>query len=236
MWSISSRLRAALAPLVAGASLIALAGCAAGGPGARPEIADAVTPTQQYAVHVGETPERLALSVHVTGLSDKQNGALIDFAQHWHESGADAIIVETPSNSAEEGDARAAGSAVAAALSRMGVPEGRVRLADYDAGGQPGAPVVARFTRLSAVGPDCMGHWDNLTSTNANGPSAHFGCAVTGNFAALLADPRDLAGPAASQPADGVRRGVILDKYRLGQTTSSAKDDQASGAVSTAVH
>lgn len=238
MWSIKARVRrpAVLGLLCAGACAAALGGCSNGGPGATPEVADALTPTQQYAVRVSDTPERLALSVHTSGLSDKQQAALTDFAQRWHESGADSIVVESPMNSAQEGDPRAAASNVAATLARMGVPEGRVRLSDYDAGGQPGAPVVARFTRLQALGPDCSGHWDNLVSTNSNAVSSHFGCAVTANFAAQLADPRDLAGPAAMQPADGLRRAVILDKYRQGQTTSSAKDDQASGAISSAVH
>ena len=178
-------------------------------------------------MHVAETPERLALSVHSGGLSSKQDAALTAFAQAWHESGADAIVIETPANSVEEGDARAAAANVAAALQRMGVPYERVRRADYDAGGEPRAPVVARYTRLQAVGPDCAGHWSNLSSTYANGVTSHFGCATTANFAAMIADPRDLARVAPNEPADGVRRGVVLDKYRQGQITSSPKDDQA---------
>lgn len=225
MWSTSARRLI----LVAGLSGLALAGCASAG---RPEIADARLPTEQFAVGVTEAPERLALSVHGGGLSDRQDAALTAFAQKWHESGADAIVVESPANSPEEGDPRAAAANVAAALARMGVPESRVRLTEYDAGGAPGAPVVARYTALQAVGPDCSSHWGNLTSTNSNAVSSHFGCAAVANFAAMVADPRDLARPAAAQPADGLRRATVLDKYRQGLITSSQKDDQASGTVS----
>ena len=224
MWSTSARLL-----LVAGVAGLALAGCASAG---KPEIADARLPTEQFAVSVADVPERLALTVHGGGLSSKQDAALTAFAQKWHESGADSIIVESPANSSEEGDPHAAASNVAAALARMGVPQERVRLSEYDAGGQPGAPVVARYTSLQAVGPDCLQHWGNLTSTNSNAVASHFGCASTANFAAQLADARDLAGPQPTQPADGLRRANVLDKYRQGLITSSQKDDQASGTVS----
>ncbi len=228
MWSI----KAAAPLLVLAGVCVSLGACATGG---KPEIANPLTPLDQYAVKVVETPERLALSVHTGGLSARQEAALTDFAQRWHESGAEAITIETPQNSAQEGDPRAAALAVASALSRSGVPDARVRIVDVDAGGAAHAPIVARFASLQAVGPDCSGHWSNLTSTKDNGVTSHFGCAITANFAANLADPRDLARPAASQPADGIRRGVVLDKYRQGQITSSPKDEQANGAVSSAV-
>ena len=230
MWSTSARLT-----LVAGFAGLCLSGCASSGSGSgsgMPEIADARLPTEQFAVRVADRPERLALSVHRGGLSSAQDAALTAFAQKWHESGAAAIVIESPTNSAQEGDPRAAASNVAAALARMGVPDGRVRLSDYDAGGQPGAPVVASYTSLQAVGPDCSKYWGNLTSTNSNAVASHFGCASIANFAAQLADPRDLARPAAGQPADGLRRATVLDKYRQGLITSSQKDDQANGAVS----
>ena len=237
MWSTKARLRRPIGVAVsAAACALALAACKTGPMGSgKAEIEHPLTPTQQYTVKVVDEPERLALSVHASGLSEKQQAAILDFAQKWHESGAEAITIESPTNSVEEGDPRAAASAMAHALSRMGVPDDRVRLADYDAEGKPGAPLVARYTRLQAVGPKCEGHWGNLVATNANDVTSHFGCATTANFAAMLADPRDLARPAAMQPADGVRRGVILDKYRQGQVTSSAKDDQATGAISSAV-
>lgn len=238
MWSTKARLRRPLSlALSAGACALALAACKTGPTGSGvAEIEHPITPTQQYAVKVVDEPERLALSVHTSGLSEKQQAAIASFAQKWHESGTEAITVESPTNSVEEGDPRAAASAVARALSRMGVPQDRVQFADYDAEGKPGAPVIARYAHLQAVGPNCSGHWGNLVATNANEASSHFGCANTANFAAMIADPRDLAGPAASQPADGLRRAVVLDKWRQGQITSSAKDDQAAGAVSSAVH
>jgi pilus assembly protein CpaD len=50
-----------------------------------------------------------------------------------------------------------------------------------------------------------------------------------------LANPEDLITPRTMDPADPGRRAVVFDKYRKGQVTSSAKDTQASGAVSQAI-
>ena len=108
--------------------------------------------------------------------------------------------------------------------------------AAYDAGGQPGAPVYARYARYEATGPDCRKGWDNLTSTLKNVASTHFGCAGAANLAAMVADAHDLERPSPTAPADSVRRAIVLDKYRQGIITSSPKDPQAQGVVSSAVN
>ena len=66
-----------------------------------------------------------------------------------------------------------------------------MRVAGYDAGPQPKAPVVlASFSRVVADGPDCRNApWDNLTATKDNEPYNRFGCALTANMAAQIADP-----------------------------------------------
>ena len=221
----------------------ALAGCGAGSLGGPPLAkpagfrADAPTPLDQYAVTVERTPEQLALSVHAAGLSAPQRAALETFAARWRETGGtEAVIVQAPMNSREPADARAAAAATAATLGALGVPPSRLRLADYDAGGQPNAPVIARYERYEATGPDCRQGWDNLVATDKNAPSSHFGCASAANLAALVADPRDLLRPSPMAPADSVRRAVVLDKYRQGAITSSPKDPQAEGVVSSAVN
>ena len=51
-------------------------------------------------------------------------------------------------------------------------------------------------------------------------------------MAAQVANPADLVRPADLAPADAQRRVYALDKYRKGEVTSSAADDQAKGVVS----
>ncbi len=96
----------------------------------------------------------------------------------------------------------------------------------------PGAPLLASYDRFDAQGPNCSSGWGDLTATGHNSTFGHFGCAVTANVAAQIANPRDLIAPAVMTPGDNVRRAVVLDKYRRGEVTSSAKDDQADGKTS----
>jgi pilus assembly protein CpaD len=92
-------------------------------------------------------------------------------------------------------------------------------------------PIIVGFTRYEAHGPQC-GHWESFTKDYENRPSNNFGCAVTANFAAMIANPADLATPRPMTPADANRRETILEKYRKGEQTSTSKDAQANGAVS----
>jgi pilus assembly protein CpaD len=217
---------------VRGAALAAvvLAGAAACSPlsSSAPELS--ITPTEQYSIQVEEAPDQVAFTAHPDGLSLTQKAALTAFAGRWRQTpGAGDIVVETPAGP----EAARAGGEILAALHAMGVPPARVRTSGYE--GVPGAPVVTWFNRLEAKGPDCSGGWDNLTSTGSNGPSSHFGCAVTANLAAQIADPRDLLNPADTQPPDAARREAVLAKYRAGEVTSTARDEQAAGAVSRVV-
>jgi pilus assembly protein CpaD len=59
---------------------------------------------------------------------------------------------------------------------------------------------------------------------------------VTANLAAQVANPEDLLGPRDETPIDSGRRATVLDKYRKGEVTSSAKDEQSNGVVSKAVN
>ena len=120
-------------------------------------------------------------------------------------------------------------------LLARGVPSDKLQIASYDMRGDGLATVVVSYPRYRAKGPVCGAKWDDLASTAENTPFRNFGCAVTANAAAQIANPGDLLSPRDLAPPDGDRRQQALDKYRKGETTSSAKDDQANGAVSTAV-
>ncbi len=240
-WTDPARAPARL--LVCGLSLgVALAGCATtprpaakAAPTPPGFVKDAKTPLDQYAVLIDRSPETVALSVHATGVSAAQHAALQHFAERWRDTGGtEVIVVQAPVNSAEPADAHVAARGVAAVLNALGVPPSRLRIADYDAAGAPGAPVYARYERYEAKGPDCAQGWSNLVATKSNKTSPHFGCAGAANLAAMIADPHDLERPAAIAPADSVRRSTVLDKYRRGEITSSAKDDQAQGLASEA--
>ena len=231
MSSTDRRLRAT--PLLLAAAMAALAGCATPRPdNGRVAQAQAPTPLDQYPIRAVERPEELLLSVHPGGaLSAAQDDALGRLANSWREAGASSrMVVQSPADGGP--DARASAHAAADRLVSLGVAPAALTVTDYDAGPSAGAPVAVRFDRLTAEAPDCMHGWDNLVATKDNNVSTHFGCANARNFAVMLADPRDLNAPRPMTPADAGRRAFVLDKYRQGLVTSSAKDVQANGAIS----
>jgi pilus assembly protein CpaD len=220
-------------PLVAAA--FALCGCATQTPGLSRNTATPLTPTEQYSFNVQRTPQDLALAIHPQGLSPQQQLALTDFVNRWTDNGGGQMVVKAPVNSqGDPAQGRHTADLTISFIEHLGVSAEHIRLAAYDAGHAPGAPVIASFERFEAKAPDCSGHWDSLTATKNNDASKHFGCAVTGNMAVLVANPRDLVIPANMDPSDNSRREVVLGKYRQGAITSTAQDDQASGKVSAA--
>ena len=117
----------------------------------------------------------------------------------------------------------------------QGVPASAIRLLGYDAKGDAGAPLVVGFLRYALTIPDCGRTWTNISHSMANQVQPNFGCAVTANMAAQVANPADWARPRPIDPADAQRRAVVLEKYRKGELTSSEKDEKASGTVSLVV-
>jgi pilus assembly protein CpaD len=215
---------------ICGLALAGLAACAASTPKTLPPV----TPTERFTAEVKDVPDQVALGVHAGGVSVRQQEALSDFVGRWREAGSGVVVVKVPADAANGDQARSMAYAVQSQIEALGVPSDRIELASYQAG-EPHGPVLAIFQRATAQGPDCSGGWDNLTSTMNNEPYKHFGCAMVANIAAQLADPRDLVSPPGLAPGDNVRRQTVLNKYRDGKVTAAEKDDQANGAVSSAV-
>ena len=217
---------ASLAAILAAAA--ALAGCAAD---TNPQTLS-LTPTEHYGLTVTSHPEQIAIGLHGGGLSNTQKAALGQFVSEWRDDGGGVISVRAPSDCTDPAMARRMSDEASAYLIQLGVPRERLLVSAYASNRAPGAPLLASYEHFEAHGPNCSAGWGDLTATGHNSTFGHFGCAVTANIAAQIANPRDLIAPAVMTPGDNVRRAVVLDKYRRGETTSSAKDDQADGKTS----
>jgi len=211
-----------------------LAGCATA-PG-RDQLAakaPALTPTQQYPINVTHGPDDILLAVHDNGLSANQTAALKDLVARWRDAGSDSMLIKAP---AAGGDSvYRMVTAIQSRLEALGVDPIAIQLIGYDPGQAGPAPVVIGFERYTAVIPQCGRTWGSITHTIDNDVDPNFGCAVSANLAAMVANPQDLTRPAAMTDADAGRREVVLGKYREGQTSSTPKDPQANGAISTVI-
>ena len=211
----------------------ALQACATDSDGPRPVAQAApLTPTEQFPIEVRQNPDEIRLAIHDRGLSDGQQAALAALVDRWRETGGGPVTIRAPRGPGEGQGAVYANEATEV-LVGMGVPLEQVRLVGYEPPpGKEPPPLIVGFASYQAVGPQC-GHWDNLTKTGSNKPYANFGCAMSANIAAQIANPRDLIAPRDMGPPDATRRSVVLDHYRKGEVTSTAKDSQASASTKT---
>jgi pilus assembly protein CpaD len=190
----------------------------------------ATTPTQQFPLDATAHADEISLDPHPAGLSEGQAAALTALMQRWQDAGGGMITVQVPVRAWSA--ASLAAEQARLLLLRLGVPPERVRLASYEAtSGQP-AVIVVGFTAYEPVVPHCGTHWENIANTWQNKPMSNFGCAVTANMAAQIANPADIAGPRAVDAPDAGRRALVIDNYRQGKLTAGAKDQQSSGTVS----
>lgn len=220
----------------AGLVLALLSACASHG--VEPETAvPPRTETSQWndRVHVDSHPDEVLLAPHAEGLSAAQTQALDGLVGRWLSAEAREIVVAAPIGGTGGEVAGRMAMAARQHLISMGAPPASVRVTGYDAAGAPGAPLKVGFLRFTAQVPQCGG-WENITATRNNTAYENFGCAVTANMAAQVANPEDLLSPRNETPIDSGRRATVLDKYRKGEVTSSAKDEQSNGVVSKAVN
>ncbi|EGF91886.1 pilus Caulobacter type biogenesis lipoprotein CpaD family protein [Asticcacaulis biprosthecium C19] len=216
--------------LVALLAASALTACATGNQ-ARLEPAPAVTPTAQFALTAESRVEPIHLRINPTGISANQARALDQVASQaaWTAGQpVDVQIITSPDPAS-----MAAGNAIAGYLAGRDVS--RDAVSQFSVQSQPVEIVTVNVVSYRASVPGCGQTWENLAATRKNTPHANFGCAITANLAAQVADPRDLVDPATATPSDAGRKSVVLDKYRRGEVTSAAKDEQSTGAISQAI-
>ena len=191
-----------------------------------------LTPTDQYPLKAVAHPDEIRLAVRPGGLSLPQSEAVAQLANRWLDAGSGTVTIQVPTRGADLDAATRDSLAARSLLVSMGVPSDRVQRVGYDPEAGAGAPLVVGYAAYEAVIPSCGHTWENVSNSTSNKTMVNFGCAVQANMAAQIANPADLVMPRATGSADAGRRSVVLDKYRHGDVTSSAKDGQASGAVS----
>ena len=223
-------MRSAVKHIVVMAAALTLAGCATATTG-QMNIAP-VTPLSQYVLQVEPGVDRIALAVHDEGLSANQHEALRALVARFSAEQATVLRIEAPTGNDPATSAQA--YAMRDVIQSMGVPGQMIQVVGYDAP-DPRAPVLAGFEVLRAHIPDCSAEPRNLSSRFSNLPTGGFGCAVTANMAAQIADPRDIRGPRALQPADSGRAAVVFARYRQGQLTAAEQETLVEGRIARAV-
>src|SRR6185437_9088087 len=109
-----------------------------------------------------------------------------------------------------------------------GVPARSIAVRNYRVSSRVLATVRITYPRIAAQAGPC-GIWpkDIGPSLNRdyfeNQPNWNYGCATQRNLAAMVANPADLVQPRAETPIYAPRRTAVMEKYRLGQPTSTTE-------------
>lgn len=196
-----------------------LAGCATQGA----VVERGITPTEQFAIEVRPQQDSVQLTARSAELSPAQINALAGLAARWRDGASGPIVVETPAGAQNTAAASAKANAASRVLVDYGVPPQGVASASYDASGRPDAVVRVGFMRQVAVGPNCAGRHGDIVATYDNEPTSDFGCSVTANFAAQLANANDLITPRDMTPADATRRSAVMGMYQQGKPSGTPR-------------
>jgi len=192
-----------------------------------------VNPLERFPMTAQETADETRLAVHASGVSANQQAALVEVAARWRDSGGRLLVLKAPQGGG--GAAFVMAEQTRAILVGEGVSPAAIRIEGYDAAGDASAPIVVAFSRYEANVPRCGQQWDNLSGTQSNNNHSNFGCAISANMAAQIANPADLVAPPPMTPGDAGRRAVVMEAYRKGEVTASRSDANQSGVVSQAV-
>jgi pilus assembly protein CpaD len=169
----------------------------------------------------------LKVGISAEGLSPDDGIQLSHFVSAYLSGGNGTLSISAPNwpRSSE------AIESIADRIVAMGVPRSRLLVGTRDVTGSD-ERVEIGYVSYSAQTAPC-GNWtQDGDDTGNNLPLPDFGCSVEHNIAAMVADPRDLAAPRDMGPGDAVRRATLTKQYETGQTTSSQKTQDQSGAVS----
>jgi pilus assembly protein CpaD len=223
--------------LLLGAVLIGLSAC-----GGLPKEEVIPTPTSALEIDnwrdkikVDGHADEIQLALHASGVSANQDQALRALVGRWLDAQGREIVVSAPLGGEDSSTSGRMASEVRERLIMVGAPAAQVRVVGYDAAGQTAAPLRVGYEYFVAERLQCGG-WENLSATRKNEVHENFGCATAANLAAQVANPEDLIRPRDSSPIDAGRRDTVLGKYRRGEVSSSARDDQAKGTISKAIN
>ncbi|MBB4197277.1 pilus assembly protein CpaD [Rhodoblastus sphagnicola] len=156
-------------------------------------------------------------------LDERTRAQVKEFAKEYSHSGSGDIAVALPRGGPGAAEARAAVPGLRQALVAGGA-RGYVSISSYPiADPSVAAPIRLSYASVVARTRTRCGQWPNdlasgsSTETWENKPYWNFGCASQQMIAAQTADPRDLLGPAASNPPDSTMRSRGIVAIRDGK-------------------
>ena len=197
------------------------------------------TVLDRYQIGVKENREYLAVKrdPRDTQLRVNEVMKVRAFLDTYADVGHGPLVISMPKHAEAPQLAVGAVSEIREFAWEAGISYDEMLGAAYDASGRASTPIVMAFKSYEAIAPDCP-KWSEIdfSNTTTNSEALSFGCTVRANMAAMIAEPADLFGERALDPARADRKTYQLDLWLRGEPTPSQRGEGESTAISTAVN
>jgi pilus assembly protein CpaD len=181
---------------------------------------------ERYPIGVARAPVNVGIGAERGHLGDTQQIVVTKFAMKASASSSN-VYIRRPTGG---GRSAVVAGEIQYVLEANGVARGRIVHTTYEASAT--SPVHISFTSKTAAIAEC-GDWSEDVGTSYKNESySNFGCAHQHNIAAMLANPEDYTTLRKMSPPDATRRSNAIDKYRAGETTGTAVDQQQEVSIS----
>jgi pilus assembly protein CpaD len=224
-------IRANRVPLMVVPLLLAVVGLGACGHAAEETPSFSNDYHRRHPIVIKESDRSLDIFVGTGrgGLSAAQRADVAGLAQDWMREATGSIVAEIPVSTPNARSAADSYREVRSILMSAGVPRSGIALRNY----RPDDPrqfatIHLSYPKIAADAGPC-GLWpEDLGPSPANRgyldnkPYYNLGCANQRNLAAMIDNPSDLIQPRSETPAYTARRSMTFEKYRKGQTTTTA--------------
>jgi len=154
------------------------------------------------------------------------------FAGAYLNNGHGVLTITAPAGGGSDKAGQSAQSRVRALLYAAGVDEASMTGSAYEVGQAGDRKILLSYTQYVATPSACGIFEDEFERQYRNLRSSNFGCSTQNNLAAMIGDPRDLIEPAGMTDPDSVSRIRAINKYRSGESTSTAEDSNLETKVS----
>ncbi|KCZ91271.1 MULTISPECIES: CpaD family pilus assembly protein [Hyphomonas] len=224
--------------LTASLCLTALAACSSAAPTSVPKAYLQGTALDRNPIGVEKSTEFLEIAIHpeASELSLTDKASISSFVAAYRDHGHGPLIMSLPASSSNPQLAVAAVAEARAIAYERGVQYSEISGTNHGAGSDVAEPMILAFQSYKAVAPECRSLAEvDFSDVTSNNEMPTLGCAVRSNMAAMIADPADLLGNRPLEKGDPLRRAVILEKFRQGETTASKRTSDESGTVSQAI-
>ncbi len=165
------------------------------------------------------------------GLNAEKKMELGAFVDRYRREGEGRLIISAPAGQPNELAAFKMLNDIRDRMKALGIVRQMVKLTPYTPKGDPEAPIVISYLGYRADGPKCGPLTRDVGGGGRNLPGEQLACANQANFAAMIANPRDLVEPRDETPRSGERRDSQWSKFINGKYMGRDKSSDQKKAL-----